>query len=446
MKPLLLILAGSLMITSCKKFLDEKPDPTLSTVNTLDDVQELLDNFRKYFGGEMALTACDDYYLTEAEWQARQEKDRNIYLWHPTQTSYYEWNGAYDQLLHFNTALTNAEKAKTGRIVKNRDHLRGACLTIRSEIFLRLAQQFAIQYNSTDAGTEPGIVLRFSEDYNEKIVRSDLKTTYGQIVKDLESAIPLLPAQSLYKHRPTKASAWGLLARTCLQMANYPKAREAADASLKEHHQLLNYNTCNAAEEYPLSRFETNPEILLYRVNENGIAAPFVMPRVDTNLLLLYKENDLRKEMYFSPTSDGADFYRGTYAIGGMNFTGLTVSEVYLIRAECAARAGDTQAALDDINTLLQARYKAGHFVPETAANAAAALELVLTERRKEMLLRGQRWGDIKRLNREPGRAITLTRKIGTNTYTIPPNDPRYAFLIPPEVMMFKPDIPQNPR
>ncbi|HEY0177744.1 MAG TPA: RagB/SusD family nutrient uptake outer membrane protein, partial [Pedobacter sp.] len=63
-------------------------------------------------------------------------------------------------------------------------------------------------------------------------------------------------------------------------------------------------------------------------------------------------------------------------------------------------------------------------------------LRIVLQERRKELIMRGIRWMDIKRLNKE-GANITLTRKLNGNVYTLPANDLRFALPIPDDVIAF---------
>jgi hypothetical protein len=68
-----------------------------------------------------------------------------------------------------------------------------------------------------------------------------------------------------------------------------------------------------------------------------------------------------------------------------------------------------------------------------------------LLERRKELCFRGLRWQDLRRLNKEPEYAKTLTRKIDGITYTLPPNDPKYVFPIPPNVIALS-GMQQNPR
>jgi len=60
-------------------------------------------------------------------------------------------------------------------------------------------------------------------------------------------------------------------------------------------------------------------------------------------------------------------------------------------------------------------------------------------------MMRGQRWTDLKRLNKDSRFAVTLSRTVQGTTYTLPPNDPRYALLIPSEVILNS-SMPQNAR
>ena len=123
---------------------------------------------------------------------------------------------------------------------------------------------------------------------------------------------------------------------------------------------------------------------------------------------------------------------------------GIATDEVYLTRAECYARAGKVSEAMNDLNTLMIKRWKAGTFIPFTATSTSEALSIILEERRKETLFRGLRWLDLRRLNSE-GANITLTRNVDNQTYKLEPNSPRYALPLPPDVISLT-GIPQNER
>ena len=66
----------------------------------------------------------------------------------------------------------------------------------------------------------------------------------------------------------------------------------------------------------------------------------------------------------------------------------------------------------------------------------------MLTERRKELLFRGVRWVDVKRLNKE-GYGISLQRTIDGQTYRLGPNSLRFALPIPEDVIAMS-GMPQN--
>jgi hypothetical protein len=122
---------------------------------------------------------------------------------------------------------------------------------------------------------------------------------------------------------------------------------------------------------------------------------------------------------------------------------------MYLTRAECYARTGDKDKAMDDLNKLLENRWYTGTYTYQTAATSDEALTKVLEERRKELLMRGLRWSDLRRLNKDNTRKKDLVRSLTINgvttTYTLPPNDLRYVLLIPKNVIDNS-SITQNPR
>jgi hypothetical protein len=120
---------------------------------------------------------------------------------------------------------------------------------------------------------------------------------------------------------------------------------------------------------------------------------------------------------------------------------------MYLTRAECLARRnqpGDKDDALTDLNKLLQNRYTVA-FVAVTAANSTDALVRILLERRKELIFRGQRWIDVKRLNKE-GLNINLLRIVNGQSFILLPNSNYYALPLPKDIVDIASGILQNPQ
>ena len=165
---------------------------------------------------------------------------------------------------------------------------------------------------------------------------------------------------------------------------------------------------------------------------------------IDTILYKTYNTNDLRLQLFFK-VSSGVNTYKGSYGGSSTFFNGLTTDELYLIRAECYARLNNKDAALSDLNALLVKRWKTGTFVPYTAASADEALKVILHERRKELIYRGLRWMDLRRLNQDSRFAAILQRNLNGIIYTLPPNDPKYVLPIPDLVIQLS-GIEQNAR
>src|SRR5690606_2222613 len=108
------------------------------------------------------------------------------------------------------------------------------------------------------------------------------------------------------------------------------------------------------------------------------------------------------------------------------------------------ARLGNRDDAMTQLNFLLKHRYIREAFVPRIASTDDEALKVILEERKKELVFRGLRWTDIRRLNKE-GYGITLLRKLDGMVYSLQPNDPTYILPIPDYIIQQN-DMNQNNR
>jgi hypothetical protein len=188
-----------------------------------------------------------------------------------------------------------------------------------------------------------------------------------------------------------------------------------------------------------------NDEILFHAQMITYSYVVFATTYVDTLLYASYAQDDLRKDIFFRQRSTNRYTFKANYTGSTPLFGGIANDEVYLIRAECRARLNNVSGALEDLNTLLQKRWKAGTYIPVTENDSQALLEIILAERRKELLFRTTRWSDLRRLNRESNFAVTLSRTINDTEYRLPAGDLRYAFPIPPQEIQNS-GIEQNPR
>lgn len=96
-------------------------------------------------------------------------------------------------------------------------------------------------------------------------------------------------------------------------------------------------------------------------------------------------------------------------------------------------------------NTLRASRIK--NHIPYKATDYTdkqKVLQLVLDERRCEFAMIGyMRYADLRRLNKEPQFAKTIIHQVGSETWELPPNNPRYIMPVPQNVLEYNPDIPQ---
>ncbi len=445
---------------SCKKdWLDEKPFLSLRVPSTIADFQSMLDNSSDPVYAEFNVSqnglgemGSDNFYLMPSHWQNNGDApEQNTYtwasdLWAGTPNSG-EWNIPYERVFYSNVILEGINKVipKDNNEQVGWNQVKGSALFFRAYSHYDVAQQFCKPYIESTASSDLGIPIRLNSDFNEPSVRGTVKQTYDQIVDDLKTAAVLLPVPApsttgdtaLYKIRPTKAAANAMLARVYLAMANYDSALAYADKCLQQYNVLINY-----ASRATLAR--NNLEVIFQmRLNQYGY---FLNTRliVDSTLLNSYHVNDLRKERFFVLTS-GTWRCRAFYEVVNAFFGGLATDEVYLIRAECYARKQNKDAAMADLNALMSKRWRFGVPYPTfTATDANDALKKILTERRKELCFRGLRWADLRRLNREPEFAVTLTRQMN-GTHVLPPNSPLYVLPFPLGVIALT-DMQQNPR
>lgn len=450
MKKIWTIAVIGVVLLGCKKeFLDIKPDKTLVVPHTLQDMQALLDNTTVMNSITPYLGECssDDYYLTTTSWQSIASADaKNAYIWakdvYQGNAMVLDWDDRYKEVFYCNVvldgldSLSAAEKSSsTFNVVK------GSALFNRSWSFYLAAQIFCKAF-SPSASSDPGIPLRLTSDINEKSTRSTVQQTYSQIISDLKSAARLLPIDVSVKTRPSKAAAFGLLAKTFLLMGDYVSAKSYADSCLSLPQKLLDYNTLNPGSSFPFARF--NDEVIFH--SKIGGVGNFSTSRliIDTSLYIAYDSNDLRKSLFFKLNAANETF-RGSYDGSSSLFSGIATDEVYLIRAECNVRLGVLDAAASDLNVVLSHRFKSGTYVPYTFADSDSALSTILAERRKELIFRGVRWQDLRRFNLDPKLAKTLTRNVNGQTYTLTPNSPDYVFAIPDNVIGLT-GMPQNQR
>ena len=352
------------------------------------------------------------------------------------------WYASYSRIYYYNTVVDNVMGAEEATEQEKRS-IRAEALVSRALEYLYLVNGYARHYDENTAATDPGVPLILDENISRKnLVRASVKEVYAQILTDLQTALPDLPARPKSNaFRASKAAGVGILAKTYLYMGDYTQALAAANEVLATNGTLMDLKKYavvkpqNSIGRTNVPQDIDNPENIYIKF------APYVYGMSSKvfgsdELIALYPAKDMRLQIYFTqnfrniPTTHyvWAPYLRANLAV--------STPELYLIAAECEARVGSATRAMQLINQLRNNRIK--DHTPLTAANNDDALRQVLEERRRELAMSGMtRYIDLKRLNRDARFAKTVTHATAEGTFTLPANDAKYVLPIPPKVLRF---------
>ncbi|WP_268037076.1 RagB/SusD family nutrient uptake outer membrane protein, partial [Algoriphagus sp. PAP.12] len=139
----------------------------------------------------------------------------------------------------------------------------------------------------------------------------------------------------------------------------------------------------------------------------------------DTLLTQTFETGDLRVRSYYSLSTDSLYNMTGHHTGNTVLFGGLSVGEIQLIAAEGYSRSGNLEMGNLYLNELLRNRYDKESWEDLMIEEQEELLKRILLERRKELIGRGIRWSDLRRLNQETGSEITLERVIDGETYSL---------------------------
>lgn len=437
-----LFIIMSCLSISCEKYLEIKPDKKLAVPSdNLNNLKLLLDDTytmnQQY--PSMGEAASDNVFIRDSRFDAVMQvsvSSVNAYLWQRdvfNDKPRNDWALPYAVIFNANLVLEGTEKIRPGTSDQELwNFIKGSALFFRSCAFYSLLQEFAKPYNASTASQDPGIVLKLNSDINEVSKRATVKQCYDQIISDLNEAVSLLPVDVKYKSEPSKPAAYALLARSLLNMGEYNLSLINAEKALQLFPTLIDYNTLSPSVTYPFKRY--NEEVIFHAslIVDRALAYPYAC--ADENLYNEYRSDDLRKALFFKRNGPGDIQFRGSYVGSLTNFGGIASDELYLIGAECAVRTANRIKAMDFINKLASKRYKQPGFVNFQAATDQQALDLILSERRKELLFRNLRWGDVNRLNLQPRYRTTINKVSKGVTYTLAP-EKGYVFPIPLNVI-----------
>ncbi len=410
---------------SCNKFLDVQPLESISDTQTIFDKTSAETALR----GVYSALSNGSYYGTTFQSIGYLTGD-NI-----------QWTGSQSQVQEFINKKVNADNSTIGgawtaiyRTINRANNVIAKVPTVTDPLltdvlknqlvgeayFIRALAYFDL------ARTWGGVPLitkpTSNPTENRGVSRSSQAETYALVLKDLETAEPLLPATT-DRYRATRKTVWALRSRLHLYLKEWEKAEEYASKLITDtNYRLVKpYNaffandvrgTQESVFEIFYSANETNTHRGQWQPQTNGgtrqwapndaIVALLNDPKVGGGRsTLIAKDNQNRwygNLYYRTPATDPTFVFR--------------IAEIYLIRAEARANLDKLTDGLDDLNAI---RDRAGIAVA-TATTKDALLLAIENERRVEFALEPHRWFDVVRT----GRATQVFNVTDANRLLLP--------------------------
>lgn len=441
-----LYILPALLLNSCRDYVEVEPVGNNRILKYTSDYRGLANNYNDMTSsGGIYLIANADVEFPTTYQNGVTTIWGNSYTWQdkiydPSQGDS-DWIGLYKAVYYSNVILDGVMGSEKGTDAEKKE-IYAEAFVHRAFAYLQLVNTYGPQFDPTSANSEKAVPLLLKPELFSSLDRSTVGQVYDQIISDLKSALANdIQDSPEFNVLPSKRAVYALLARTYLYMGSYQLSLENAQKALEMQSGLIDLKTFASGYSYPV--LIQNPEVIFSKtllLAYNG--AP-----LSTELLNSFSANDLRYNYYtapgssFYPTHTGRGFGIYTYSYtNGIN-VGVSVPEMYLIAAECSARLGQPQKAVDYLNILRAKRYKANTAYQVSATTNKEALDLVLTERQKEFIGKGFRWFDQRRLNLDPLYQKTYTRVFKGQTYTLEPNSDGYVFPINQNYIDLNPEL-----
>ncbi|KFF06377.1 RagB/SusD family nutrient uptake outer membrane protein [Flavobacterium reichenbachii] len=442
----LYIVLPILLLNSCRDYVEVEQVGNNRVLKYTSDYRGLANNYTDMTssGGIHLLASADVEFPTTYQtgvstiWGNSYTWQEKIY--DPSQGDA-DWNGLYKAIYYSNVILDGVMSSQGGSDAEKKE-IYAEAYVHRAFAYLQLVNVYGPQFDPTSDNAAKAVPLLLKPELFSSLERSTVGQVYDQIVSDLKSSLANdIQDTPPFNVLPSRRAAYALLARTYLYMGSYQLSLDNAQKALSMQNTLIDLKTFASGYSYPV--LIQNPEVIFSKtllLTYNG--AP-----LSPELLNSFETNDLRYNYYtapgtsYYPTYTGRGFGINLYSYtNGIN-VGVSVPEMYLISAECYARLGSPEKAVENLNILRAKRYKTGTTYQVAATTNAEALNLVLTERQKELIGRGFRWFDQRRLNLDPAFKKTYTRVFKGQTYILEPNSDGYVFPINQNYIDLNPEL-----
>jgi hypothetical protein len=333
------------------------------------------------------------------------------------------WSSAYTAILRANNII-NSNVASNANV----NQYKGEAYAIRALSYFTLVRYFARPYTDNPSGLGVPIITVYNADL--KPARNTVAEVYAQINKDLDQAYTLM-TKFTNSSQFSKYAAKGLQAKVYLTMGDYAKALPAAldvinNSGFKPvtaENYVAYWNDPGIRTDKLETLFEVSSDAvgnlafdaLSYLYSQQGNYGDFL---VSSALNSLYEATDVRKQLFPAGQRPA-----GTNVVTIAKYPSiladrsdtkvLRLSEMYLIAAEASWALGNEADALTYVNFITSRRGAA-----PIASTGPQLFEDIITERRKELALEGDRYMDLQRLKRDVVRTTNYPSAARNILYT----------------------------
>lgn len=429
---------GALLLTaSCDDYLSIVPKGEKIPTTLADYSAMLLDEYGcQRTDATQAIVLMNDRQLSAYYLNDEQSLYRANYYWDETadrialnksdEASYYV---PYSAISTCNLLIENVPQATEGTTAEKASTIAQARL-LRAMSYFDLVNFYADTYTEATAQQKGGVPVITSANINAPHTQLSVQGVYDFILDDMKAAYNDLPEQGATILNPNHATADAFYARLYLQMGRYKDALAYAEKALAANSTLFDY----------VAFYDQNHDVIEDAANFSvKIPTPMGFDYVENynfrhgsisnyassenNLTLWraarFEEGDARFAARWKHYTAGSETYYRSCMTGYYNYGGMTTVEMYLIKAECQARANLVDDAMTTLNKVRATRILPEHYTELSAANESEAIRQIIAVKANELILTQVPFNDARRLNAEGKVLIEWTKTEGEKSYTL---------------------------
>ena len=410
-KYILLLLCTTALFTSCTKFLDKEPTNYASQETLLSTAQGVTsaligcyNDFQSYTYYGRNFVLIGDVYADNAKLSTMNTGNfssfYNFSVTNDDADLKAFWSTAYRIIRNANNIIAACQDSTRSDLDET---IYGEALAIRSLAYFDLVRIFANKSSFSNEGVPVA---------NDTILlpeRTEVRTIYSMIIKDLLKAEQLLDKAEVSPFRFNKYSVQALLVLVYKTDNQFSKAIQLAEDLIeKGPYSLLtadNYIESWSQESSTESIFSiamsatdnAGTNSIGHMLSPDGYGG--LVPTED--LLNLYSDNDIRTQFFNVRSETFFNKYPGREGLGVDNVPVMRLSEIYFILVDCymyrLLTTGDAQyydKILDLMNTLTK---RVDSSVVLEGLSMDDLLLKIHEEYRKEFAFEGKRFFQLKR-------------------------------------------------